>query len=97
MTDQTKRPSVNIETDDWALSCYLDWRPKNHEEECPDCHGRGECGGGFKDLDGPVQCPTCFGRRTVTKGPRTPKPELPKVLVEHMRRAWWDFFYKAGG
>lgn len=82
---------MNIETDDWKLGCFMDWRPKRHEEECPACHGAGEVGGGFKSLDGPRQCENCYGRGTVTKGPSTPKPELPKALTEHMRRAWWDF------
>jgi len=86
-----QKTTTITETDDWKLGCFMDWRPKSHEEECPYCHGKGEVGGGFKDLDGPRQCPECFGRRSITKGPMTPQPELPKALVEHMRRAWWDY------
>lgn len=87
---------VGIETDDWRLKCFMDWAPKNHAEECPTCNGRGETGGHFKSLDGPQICETCWGTKIVTKGPSTPRPELPKAVVEHMRRAWWDYFNKAG-
>ena len=86
-----QKPRTITETDDWKLGCFVDWRPKSHEEECQYCNGKGEVGGGFKDLDGPRECPECFGRGSITKGPRAPHPELPKALVEHMRRAWWDF------
>lgn len=80
-----------VETDDWKLGCFMEWRPKNHAETCPTCLGHGEVGGGFHDLEGPRPCPKCFGMTTVIKGPTTPRPELPVELVEHMRRAWWDF------
>lgn len=80
-----------VETTDWKLGCFMDWRAKNHSETCPECHGKKEIGGGFKDIDGPRECPTCFGIGTVIKGPTTPRPELPEPLVEHMRRAFWDY------
>ena len=82
------------ENDDWKLGCFMEWRPKNHTIDCPDCHGRGEVGGGFKDLDGPQTCPSCFGTKIKAVGPTTEKPELPPELVEHMRRAWWDFTHQ---
>lgn len=81
-------------TKDWELHAFLDWKELRHDEECTCCHGRGKVGGGFKDIDGPRQCPTCYGRGVVSKGPTTPRPELPPALVEHMRRAWWDFMNK---
>jgi hypothetical protein len=84
---------VVVETNDWKLDAFIDWMPKSHSEECPYCHGAGEVGGGFKSLDGARECPTCFGRGSVTKGPTTPKPEIPPALREHMRRAWFDFMY----
>ena len=84
------KPSLT-ETEDWKLGCFMDWKPKHHTETCPRCNGKGETGGHFKDLDGPQTCYQCFGSRIVTKGPTTPKPELPPALVEHMRRAWWDY------
>jgi len=89
-----ERPSISIETTDWRLGCFIDWAPKQHYEKCPTCLGHGEVGGGFGDLDGPQQCPKCYGSRMVSKGPTTPKPDLPPALLEHMRRAWWDFFNK---
>lgn len=85
---------INIETDDWKLGCFMDWQPKNHSEDCPTCKGKGEIGGGLGWMDDDKTCPDCHGMRFVTKGPRTPKPALPKAVVEHMRRAWWDFFNK---
>lgn len=87
----TKIEHEATETSDWKLGCFLEWRPKNHSETCPDCKGERTVGGGFKDLDGPRECPTCFGMGVLSKGPTTTMPELPKALVEHMRRAWWDF------
>ncbi len=92
--EETVRPSIKIETEDWRLGCFLDWQPKQHFIQCPRCKGRGEVGGGFKSLDGPHQCPDCYGTRSISRGPTTPRPELPPALVEHMRRAWWDFFNK---
>lgn len=82
----------SIDTEDWNLGCFMEWRPKSHPETCPRCFGRKEVGGGFKDIDGPRECPECFGMGIITKGPRTPKPKIPAELREHMRRAWWDFF-----
>ncbi len=82
---------VAFETSDWKLECFMDWRPKNHQETCAFCSGNGTVGGGFKSIDGEQTCPKCYGTGNVTKGPTTQQPELPKALVEHMRRAWWDF------
>lgn len=81
-------------TKDWELHAFLDWKAIRRAETCTGCGGRGTVGGGFKDLDGPRQCNDCFGSGTVSKGPTTPRPELPPALVEHMRRAWWDFMNK---
>lgn len=92
-TDTTQTdPSRIKETQDWKLGCFIDWRPKDHAETCPTCLGHGEVGGGFKSLDGPVPCPRCFGTRIVSKSPTTQMPEIPPALIEHMRRAWWDYF-----
>lgn len=81
-------------TEDWELHAFLDWKPKQHTEECPDCYGKGTVGGGFKDIDGSRQCSTCCGTGRVTRAPTTPKPEMPAELVEHLRRAWWVFHNK---
>ena len=84
---------VVSENDDWKLGCFMEWRAKRHPEECPTCLGWKEVGGGFKSLDGPRECPECFGIGHITKGPKTPAPEIPAKLREHMRRAWWDFLH----
>lgn len=86
------RPSINLESEDWRLSCFLDWAPKQHIETCPTCKGTGKVGGGLGDLDGPIQCEKCFGTRNITCGPKTPKPQIPAAIKEHMRRAWYDYF-----
>lgn len=88
---------VVVETDDWKLDAFLDWVPKSHSEECPDCHGEGTVGGGLKSIDGSRKCPTCHGVGSVTKGPTTPMPDIPPTLREHMRRAWWDFMQANAG
>lgn len=82
------------ETDEWKLGCFMKWRPKHRLGPCTYCNGRGEVGGGLGDLDGPRPCPECFGARQVSQRPTTPEPDLPPALVEHMRRAWWDFHNK---
>ena len=92
MNTDTTDPSRIKETDDWKLGCFIDWRPKDHTETCTDCNGAREVGGGFKSLDGPVPCPMCHGRGFMIKGPSTQMPEIPPALIEHMRRAWWDYF-----
>lgn len=90
--NQEQRPSIGLENQDWKLSCFLDWQAKQHREPCSYCSGRGEVGGGFGSIDGPTECPTCYGNKTVSKGPTTPKPPIPQKLLIHMRRAWEDFF-----
>ena len=89
------RPRIVAENDDWKLGCFMEWRAKSHLEVCPTCHGSKEVGGGFKSLDGPRECPECFGIGHITKGPKTPAPEIPAEMREHMRRAWFDFLHGA--
>lgn len=90
--NQEQRPSIGIETQDWKLSCFLDWEKKSHDENCPECHGKGEVGGGFGSIDGPTECPKCYGRGKVTVWPTSQKPPIPQKLLIHMRRAWEDYF-----
>ena len=83
-----------IETEDWKLGCYLEWREKHHQEDCPNCHGTGQVGGGFKDIEGARPCSKCYGTGKVTKPPESRMPEIPPDLREHLRRAWYDFTTK---
>ena len=80
-----------VETEDWKLGCFMDWRPKHKVIDCPRCNGRGEIGGHFKDLDGARPCDECYGTKIKRVPPTTQPPEIPAALREHMRRAWWDF------
>ncbi len=85
---------IRPETDDWKLDCFMDWVPKDHQEECASCHGTGKRSVGrmgWIDDDESV-CRECNGKGWISRGPRVPKPELPKALLKHMRRAWEDFF-----
>jgi DnaJ-class molecular chaperone len=82
------------ENEDWKLHAFLDWKPKMKSVECPRCDGRGEVGGGFKDIDGPRPCPDCHGSGIKLVSPTSPQPEIPPDLLEHMRRAWWDWHNK---
>ena len=81
-------------TNDWELHCFLDWKAKQHQEKCDHCDGKGMVGGGFGDLDDARQCSHCSGTGHVSKGPTTAKPAVPAELLEHMRRAWWDFHHQ---
>jgi hypothetical protein len=83
---------VITENEDWKLGCFFDWRPKEKSIECPCCHGEGKVGGGLGDIDGPRDCPQCWGRKYKSVYPTSQKPEIPPALAEHMRRAWYDFF-----
>lgn len=83
-----------LDTEEWHLACFMEWKPKKepYDIQCPSCHGRGAIGGHFKDLDGPRTCDQCSGSGQITHpGPSTPKPELPKELIEHLRKAWREF------
>lgn len=82
-----------IETDDWKLGCFMEWRAKPKVVECSYCNGSGEIGGGFKDIDGPRTCPECFGSKVKRVHPTSKQPEIPEDLREHMRRAWFDFVH----
>lgn len=86
-------PEIKVETDDWKLGCFMDWQPKSHTEKCTGCGGKGKYGGGLGWMEEELAvCNECYGSGTITKGPRTPKPELPPVLLEYMRNCWWQFF-----
>jgi DnaJ-class molecular chaperone len=78
-----------VETDDWKLRCFFQWM--HHSVKCTTCGGRGETGGGFKDIDGPQVCNSCFGSGVKSEAPSTPVPEIPAGIQEHMRRAWFDY------
>lgn len=80
------------ETDEWKLAAFIEWRPKPMSITCPLCHGEGTIGGGFKDIDGPRDCPECWGTKVKSVAATSPKPDVPADLIEHMRRAWWDYF-----
>jgi len=83
--------SSSVETDDWKIGCFIDWNPKRHLKTCPRCLGSGEVGGGLGDVDNPHTCPECLGVKIIVVGPTSPKPEIPEALIEHMRKAWWDY------
>jgi hypothetical protein len=87
---------IGDQTDDWKLDCFVEWVPKSHTENCPECSATGSHRsprlGWVGDED--RTCNKCYGTGTITVGPRTPKPELPKHLLEHLRRAWFDYFNK---
>lgn len=83
-----------METEDWKLHAFLDWKPKHKTVDCDYCGGNGYVGGGFKSIDGKESCPQCWGAKIKTVSPTSEKPEIPSALIEHMRRAWWDYFNK---
>lgn len=82
-----------LDTPDWELGASIEWKFVGTDtyRDCGSCHGRGELGGGFKGLDGPTTCTTCGGSGGWLN-PRQPSPPMPPELVEHMRKAWKEFF-----
>jgi hypothetical protein len=85
---------TTIETPDWKLGCFMEWRPILRSVNCPTCSGTGEIFGGFSYMSENKKCHECAGVGRVTYKPTTQRPDLPADLVEHMRRAWWDFVNK---
>lgn len=81
-----------VDTDDWVLGAWMDWKPSKNHEVCESCGGKGVVGGGFKCMDGPTTCSTCWESGITEFHPKTQKPEVPKALVEHMHRAWKGFW-----
>lgn len=79
------------DTEDWELHACLDWKEKYHKEDCSRCGGTGQKGRMFCDYSDDRQCEDCCGRGWNSVRPKTPRPELPQPLLEHLRRAWWDY------
>ncbi len=87
---------ITHNTDDWELHACLDWRRKWHTVKCEQCSGSGRQPRGMRDYgDDDYTCSSCLGRGTKQKESTSPKPEIPKELLEHMRRAWWDYHNKS--
>lgn len=86
-----------LDTKDWKLTAELDYKlvSKPTNITCTGCGGSGEVGGGFKSLDGPTTCTTCWGSGGwLDYSNIEPKPEVPQGLVEHMRNAYQEYLEK---
>lgn len=87
----------NLDTEFWKLSvdAYFKPIPKPTQHECENCCGWGTSGGGFKSIDGSQTCTTCNGSGQVTVYPDLPeKPTIPNDFIEHMRKAYKEYFEK---
>lgn len=80
-------------TEDWELHACLDWQRKWHIVECDQCHGSGVQPRGLRDsyYGDDTTCSRCFGKGAREVQSTSPKPPIPSALIEHMRRAWWDY------
>lgn len=86
-----------LDNEFWKLSCNLGFKKTEKcapiSEECPNCHGNGEIGGGFKSIDGPEECSTCLGHGKTYRWPTIPTaPQLPIELVGALRKTFNEFF-----
>lgn len=88
--------SSPIDTEEWGLSAFMDWKPTKKTVECESCDGKGVVGGGFKDMEGPRECSNCGGRGWHSFYPKTKQPEIPNELIEHMRAAWIAYWESNG-
>lgn len=82
------------DTRDWKIVATLDYKCKVEpiQHTCTGCGGSGEVGGGFKSLDGPRPCDTCYGSGGyATYEHIEPKPPIPEALINHMRRAYQEY------
>lgn len=82
------------DTPEWRLKAFLQWVPINKTITCDHCNGTGQVGGGFKDIDGPRECPSCLGHKFITKQPETPEPEIPEKLKSALYKAWVKYHEK---
>lgn len=80
-------------TEDWELHACLDWQRKWKTVECDRCNGTGVTPLGLRDnyYGDDTTCDSCQGRGTREVQSTSPKPPIPAALIEHMRRAWWDY------
>lgn len=78
--------------EDWELHACLDWQRKWKTVECDRCNGSGREPLAYRDYGDDITCTHCRGRGTREEQSTSPRPELPPALIEHMRRAWWDYF-----
>ena len=87
---------IMIENEDWVLRVKFEWQSKPKQINCSVCNGKGFVGGGMFSLDNNKEnCNSCGGRGKVSKSPDfLTRPVVPPELVEHMRRAYWDFVNK---
>lgn len=85
-------------TDEWRISATIDFVPKaiKEEVECDHCNGRGSVGGGFHSMTEKEPCDWCggTGRKTILKRPYSMKPDVPQVLIDHMRKAYLEYKLK---
>jgi DnaJ-class molecular chaperone len=83
-----------VDTKDWKLAATLDYKCKTEPtyHNCDYCGGSGTVGGGFKSLDGPEDCPRCFGTGGSSDYSHIePKPAIPRGLIDHMRKSYQEY------
>jgi hypothetical protein len=83
-----------IESEEWRLEMDIRFvfKGKGETVGCKKCGGRGEIGGGFKSFEPPERCWLCNGTGRRPLEPKTDSPLIPMELVEHMNKAWQEFF-----
>jgi hypothetical protein len=84
------------DTVEWKLDVVISYRLKNPrvQKTCPQCSGLKEVGHRTLGLlDGPQACPTCLGFGYIWDGeaPKTRPPEIPKELVDYLRKALKEY------
>lgn len=84
-----------LDTRHWKFYLSGGFKPKQLQtKDCDYCGGRGTIGGGFKSIDGPETCPTCYGSKCVEVEERDPIPEIPPELVENLKKTVADYYEK---
>ena len=78
--------------EDWELHACLDWRRKWKTVVCYHCSVSGKEPLGWRDYGDDTTCTKCRGRGTREELSTSPMPDMTPALIEHMRRAWWDYF-----
>jgi DnaJ-class molecular chaperone len=88
----------NIDTEEWKISCRLEFVPKItwKEVECSKCGGQGRTNMHFGSLDDPETCWDCHGSgiKSIQERAWTNPPKVPQELIDHMQKAYLEWKLK---
>jgi hypothetical protein len=79
---------------EWDLKILPFNQPYPPRINCPDCGGRGRTNMCMGSIDDPEDCYKCNKTGKIDDPSWVWKPSPPKELVDHMRKAWIEYWNK---